>query len=271
MALDARRRQKKAERRNAKQKARRKELARRNPADVAVRLARATAAPILHCCTTESLWSQGIAQVLVSRQLSSGQVAFAVFLVDRYCLGVKNALSDLTARGKYFDKIYDGVAHSSPIVPLTPADARKLVEEAVAYARDLGFAPHPDYAKAKAIFGDIDASTSQRQFEFGKDGKPLFISGPHDSPGRCQSIAGILSQRCGPGGFDYVIKLPQSPLGGAELLDFSDDLDEDEDGSDDDVIDGAAVESADEPHPALPDPHATFGAERLTDDAGGSR
>lgn len=258
MALDARRRQKKAERRNAKQKARRREMARRNPTDIAARLERAAAAPILHCLTTESLWTQGIAQVLISRQLSSGQVAFAVFLIDRYCLGVKNALCDFGARSQYFEKIYEGVARSSPVVSLTPPDARKLVEEAVAYARDLGFAPHPDYAKAKAIFGDIDAAQSERKFEFGKDGKPFFISGPHDSPGRCQSIVGILNQRLGAGGFDYVVGVRETELAEFNLEDFPADASLHDGDADDDVLEGSAVESADEPHLLLAGPHTNI-------------
>ena len=55
MALDARRRQQKAEKRRAKEKAKRRELARRKSDDVGQRLARVAAAPILHCCTTQSL------------------------------------------------------------------------------------------------------------------------------------------------------------------------------------------------------------------------
>ena len=39
-----------------------------------------------------------------------------------------------------------------------PAYARKLVEGAMADARDLGFDPHVDYRIAKAIFGDVDAA-----------------------------------------------------------------------------------------------------------------
>jgi hypothetical protein len=240
MALDARRRQKKAEKRNAKEKAKRKELARLKQDDLGHRLERAAAAPILHCCTTESLWSDGIAQVLVSRQLTSGQVALAVFLVDRYCLGVKNAHCDFAARGWYFENVYEKLARSSPIVPLTPADARQLVEGAVQYARDLGFAPHPDYAKAKMIFGDI--APSDRQFEFGKEGKPLFISGPHDSPGRCHSIMGILNVRCGSGGFDYLVHVPSGSLNDRELLDLADAFDSDEERDNrSDVIEGSVV------------------------------
>jgi hypothetical protein len=251
MALDARRRQKKAEKRNAKQKAKRKELAKRKAEGLGARLARAAAAPILHCCTTQSLWDRGMAQVLISRQLTTGQVAFATFLVDRYCLGVKDVFSGFMNRGEYFERLYDRIAARSEIVVLKPATARKLVEGAVEYARSLGLSPHSDYYNAHQIFGNIDPAECDREFEFGCDGKPLFIAGPYDSPGRCASILGILSQKCGTDGFDSLIHVPAGVLDKSGVLhltrafddDEAEDYDSDDDGDDeveDDVVEGSA-------------------------------
>ena len=42
---------------------------------------------------------EGIGEVLVSRRLNNGNVAFSVFLVDMYCLGVKDAFADIRAAG----------------------------------------------------------------------------------------------------------------------------------------------------------------------------
>ena len=62
------------------------------------RLEAASRAPILHCCYLKALWEVGIGNVLVSRLLSSGEVAFVVFLVDVYCLGVKNLFLNIVPR-----------------------------------------------------------------------------------------------------------------------------------------------------------------------------
>ncbi|KKK83308.1 hypothetical protein LCGC14_2794680, partial [marine sediment metagenome] len=90
MGLDPRKRQKKLQRRKAREKAKRKVLARRGPDTLAARIQRTAAAPILHCCATDMLWDQGMSNVLVSRELDNGSVAYAMFLVDTYCLGVKD-------------------------------------------------------------------------------------------------------------------------------------------------------------------------------------
>lgn len=249
MALDARRRQKKAEKRRAKEKAKRKALATRKATDMGQRLARVAAAPVLHACTQQGLWDSGIAQVLVSRELDSGMVVFSIFLVDRYCLGVKDAFCGFMARSEYFDRIYEKLDEASERVSLKPAAARKLVEEAVAYASDLGLAPHRGYAHAREIFGDIDPAASDRQFEFGRDGKPYFVAGPHDSPGRCYQIVNILTERLGEGNFYFTLPLAggQLPEGlSLEDLEFEDSEEEFmEDDSDDDewTIEGAAQPS----------------------------
>ena len=73
----------------------------------------------------------------------------------------------------------------------------------------IGLSPHPDYAKFMVLFGDVKASDSDAKFEFGKDGKPLFINGPNDSPARCREILSILSNTCGQGNFEVIMRRPR--------------------------------------------------------------
>ena len=42
--------------------------------------------------------------------------------------------------------------------------------------------------------GDIDPADCDAQFEFGHHGKPFFLSGPYDTPERCQLIASNLAE-----------------------------------------------------------------------------
>jgi hypothetical protein len=92
-----------------------------------------------------------------------------------------------------------------PFALAPPTEARKLVEEAVAYARDLGFQPHEDYPRAMILFGDINSADSDATFVFGKDGKPFYASGPYDSAERWRQVISILHNRCGEGGYDYMV------------------------------------------------------------------
>lgn len=240
MAIDPRKRQKKL----AKQKAKRKEKAldhRRSQQGktslfVPMEFELGARGPILECLMTAEIFEAGIGQVFVSRTTGSGQVAAGVFLVDTYCLGVKNAFPMLQPRAEYENYI-EMTEQQAGLVRIDPAYAKKLVEDAVAYARDLGFEPHEDYRVARKVLQDIDATACEEQFTFGKDGKPFFMSGPNDSPQRSRQIVETLERRCGAGGYHYVVGLDPT----MQLIGDDDDSDEDfyddDDYDDDDVID----------------------------------
>ena len=198
------RRQKKVERRNAKRKQRHREIARQRSRGLNERLMSAAGAPILDSLITEGFWEEGMGQAFFSRELPSGEVAFAAFLIDRYCLGVKDAFGDIRARADY-RKMIEHVEENHTLVELSPADLRCLIEEAVEYARDLGFEPHADYRRVRSIFGDIDPDDATEHFEFGHEGEPLFIAGPDDDLQRCYRILSILEDHCGEGGFHYMM------------------------------------------------------------------
>jgi len=212
MANDPRKRQKKMERRAAKRKEKKHVQVREQSSGLNERLRAAVAFPILHCWITDSVEKEGIGWVVLSRELPHGSVAVVSFLVDRYCLGVKDVFAEILLRPAYDSKYLRKMTTDMPSRNVAPAEARKLLEEAVAYARGIGLSPHPDYAKTMVLFGNVNAADSDARFEFGKDGKPLFIGGPNDSLERCKQIVAILSKTCGSGQFDYIVPLAGSPF-----------------------------------------------------------
>lgn len=224
MATKDQRRQKKLERKNAKRKAVRKELARRDQGGLATQFARYANAPVLHSRVAPSLWDNGIGYVLLSRELHNGQVAFANFMVDVWCLGVKDVHMDVISRSQYRDELVPQMSRLEPLQDVSPSYARKLVEGAVEYARGLELPPHREYRTARELFGDIDPNECTEQFEFGRDGKPFFVAGPFDSPQRCSQIASILASVRGPGNFDYLVKMSADDFAtsGITLIDEDD-------------------------------------------------
>src|SRR5438128_1141645 len=101
MSTDPRKRQKQLERRAAKRKAKHHQIVRATSGGLAQRMAAAASWPILDSFASLDLWDKGIGWVCLSRQLPGGAVAFGVFLIDRYCLGVKNAMADIASRYDY--------------------------------------------------------------------------------------------------------------------------------------------------------------------------
>jgi len=76
--------------------------------------------------------------------------------------------------------------------------AREVVFGSIAYARDLGFEPHPDFAAAEAHLGPWNGPST---ITFGKQGKPFYISGPNDNP---RTIIRTLERSGGTGNFDFI-------------------------------------------------------------------
>jgi len=238
MPADPRRRQKKLERRAAKRKEKRQIVIREQAGGIVSRLTTAARFPVLHSIISETVWKEGLGWVLLSRALPDGTVAFAIFLVDRYCLGVKNVVVNILNRLDYESKIEKKMRSEYAVQDVPPEKLRKFVEQAVAYADGLGFAPVADYDRAKILFDDIDPSRCTEEFEFGKDGKPFFIAGPNDTMERSRMIISTLMHTCGgPDKFHYLI--PLSPDAGLAVMDgFDQDSVE--------ILEGPGDESTDE-------------------------
>jgi hypothetical protein len=151
----------------------------------------------------------GMGNLVFSRSLPDGRLAMAVFLLDLFCLGVKNAFITITGRDEYRQRLRRW-PEAERLQPMNAACFRKLVEGGVAYAHELGFSPHVDYAEARLIFGDVQAADCPTRFEYGHDGKPLYVSGPHETATQVRSIIERLDRRLGPGNFDFMVAVEET-------------------------------------------------------------
>jgi hypothetical protein len=164
------------------------------------------------------LFDSGCGYLVVGRFKADGRVEAGFFLLDVFCLGVKDAgFHRFNSVADYQESLLDRLFRDEEPVRMTPTAARKLAEEAVSYARGLGFSPGVDYKKASRVFGGITTADCHEEFVFGKDGKPFYIQGPSDPPARAERILHVLEARCGEGGYHYIVAADDfDPLDGAE-------------------------------------------------------
>lgn len=212
-----------------------KRQAERLAASPAGKVAAAAKGPVERCLHLPDLFTVGIGHVVLARRLPSGALGCVFFLVDIYCMGVKEAFYREMAPSEFEETIEALRGGGRALVDMDPAAAKKLVTEAVAYAAEAGIPPAKDYRIASRIFGDIDASASTESFTFGVNGKPLYIPGPNDSPMRVRAITATLNRSRGAGGWDATLVIGddivdvESPLLDAEGFPIDDDDPEDED------------------------------------------
>jgi hypothetical protein len=159
------------------------------------------------------LFEKGIGWVVAARSRSGGRrIETGVFLLDVFCLGVKRAIyDDYWTPETYQTHIVDHYFDLFPMELVAPCCARKLVEDAVHYASGLGFAPHADFKKACRVLGGIRSKDCPKNFVFGQNGKPFYISGPNDTEAQSRRIVEQLARRCSPGKFEYIASVNPSP------------------------------------------------------------
>ncbi len=235
MAANDNRRRKKIEAQRAKRKDKQRAIARIESSSKVVRVLQAQRWTLLETRITDGLIERGIASAFIARRGPYDQVVGVVFLVDAYCLGVKD-VSVFYGPETRWHEIIRQQNENRRLDPIAPEALRKLVEGSVAYAKSFGIDPHRDWLKASPIFGDIDASKSQVEFTYGQDGKPSYVSGPYDRPERVKQILQALIQHAGEGNFHFTTHYLPDELD-CELLEV--DLDDD----DDDEMHIEAIES----------------------------
>jgi hypothetical protein len=163
----------------------------------------AATAPDFACLAAEGLFDIGIGWVVAVRHLPSGSVGVSIFLVDVWCLGIKDAFFRVTSR-RELEEHMSRMSGEYPLRPIDPSVARKLLHDAASYAASLGLPPSENFANVELIFGDTPLA--EETFSFGKDGKPFYVSGPNDTPARQRRIMDTLAKHAGPKRFDFMVE-----------------------------------------------------------------
>ena len=144
----------------------------------------------------------GLAQVAVAQRHKPQRVSVCGYLVDTYCLGLKNTLGPEIMNERdlpgFLATFYRGIQPDSPAIDAPLELVRHLVWGAVDYARELGFEPHPDFAATAGHLGSWEGTST---ITFGREGRPIFVQGPHDNP---RAVIRTLTEKLGKGNFDVV-------------------------------------------------------------------
>ncbi len=217
--------QKKLAKKKAKRSEKRDRLMRRDSKDPTIRLQPAGKWPIVGAYVGSELWEDGIGYLAIARQEVEGRLVFASFLVDVYCLGVKDTFWDAGSPGD-FKELLRRMETTQSMLPISPACLVKIVEGSVRFAESFGFRPHPDYRHTSSLLKGIDPQECPNEYTFGREEKPFYIQGPNESFEEARAIMQQVRQFGG----HYVLAMPsdgEDDLDGLEDDFGSPDNDED--------------------------------------------
>lgn len=148
----------------------------------------------------ETTEAGGLGLVIVTRSKGYNRFVAATYLIDYWCLGVKDTIPPRNCNDSQYKNLvrhaYSGFPRGYEEISLEQAQA--LVWGAIAYAKKLGFEPHRDFEQSKAHLGEL---TSKISLKFGHKGKPYYIEGPYDD---AMKIMNTLKKSVGDGNFDYL-------------------------------------------------------------------
>ncbi|MDX8443496.1 hypothetical protein [Mesorhizobium australafricanum] len=172
------------------------------------RILLAARAPIRHCLITEQIFDTGMGSLVLVRGESSHHLSMGMFLLDVFCLGIKDAVFR-PIDTELLDAYLEGSeASGMPLTDIDPGEARKLLRDLATWSQSIGFSPHRDFAHvAERLFGDVSAQASDAVFRFGQDGKPVYIPGPGETASCVARRVHQLRERLGDDGFNFAAQL----------------------------------------------------------------
>jgi hypothetical protein len=132
--------------------------------------------PIYECKVLKNWEEVGISPVYVSRELTKDSYVFASYLVDFWCLGVKDTTLKFGISKADLKHIYK---KNDDLETVSYQDARSLILGAIDFAKAIDIAPHSSWNGIPSSF--IEAHLAyEKKFTFGQEGKPYYFSGPYD-------------------------------------------------------------------------------------------
>lgn len=167
--------------------------------------------PIYKCYVNDGWEEQGMAVVTVMRLQPSGKYVIGLYLLDTWCMGLKNtnSMMNITA-DNFYDELFPQFYKGLDPVEINPEFAQNLIHGAIEYAEDMGFQPQKDFNVSQYVL-DLADEIEYIDIEFGKDGQPFYFGGPHDD---YKKVMATLLRNVGEGNFHYTL-----PIGDPNMFD----------------------------------------------------
>jgi hypothetical protein len=164
---------------------------------------RARTLPFHECLITKNWKEIGEANILVSRKHVNGNLTFGIYLVDLYCLGIKETFYRFNASEMDYREAVEFIKSSEAGAENVEYKlVHNIIYGAESFADEYGFRPYKEFDRLTKFILDEDTDeVDWMDIEFGKNGKPFLIV-PED-----EDYSGLirhLERTAGPGNYDFL-------------------------------------------------------------------
>lgn len=138
---------------------------------------RARTLPIYQCYINDDADEDGMAMIIVSREHTGGRISMAGYLVDMYCLGVKDTFYKLRMEIEELEEFMD----NQPVEfrECSYEEAHNRIFGAIAFAEEGGIEPHKDFRLTQYMLEEDTDDIPLIEYEYGKDGKHFLVCHSH--------------------------------------------------------------------------------------------
>ena len=160
--------------------------------------------PLFECLINTDWQDKGMAHIFLSRKQPNNKLILGVYLVDIFCLGLKNTFCNANLSMEEYQKLKLSLLEETAISSYSPGKACRVINGAIEYAKRIGFKPQKDFDLSKYVLEGLQNNDYDLTLEFGKDGKPLYIAGPDDD---FEAIIETLRKNVGEDNFHFIAPL----------------------------------------------------------------
>ncbi len=154
------------------------------------------------CLINGDMRDVGLAVIVISKQMPSGNFIIGLYLIDFLCLGLKNTYLRFNfSKQEYEEFVEMAYKDTNEIMRCDTIYAHDFIYGAIDYAKSLGFNPNEKFRVTEYLLDPDLISDDIDKIEFGKNGKPLFIQGENDNATR---IINKLNETVGKGNYHYM-------------------------------------------------------------------
>ena len=122
------------------------------------------------CFMSADFDETGIGYVLVSRLHQNENISFAYFLVDIFCLGVKDCDYKLRQTKDEFAAFLQ-LFHSLNLRPCSYEEAHNMIYGAIAFAEEGGIKPHKNFGLTQYFLKEDTEDIPLIEYKYGRNGK----------------------------------------------------------------------------------------------------
>lgn len=160
--------------------------------------------PIGNCYITPGWEEQGLCHIVVSRVKPSGNVVAGAYLVDTFCLGLKDSFYYADMNSYEFKDLLDKLGSFLGLESISYNEAHNIIYGAIGYAEDAGISPDSSFATTEYILEEDTDDVPLIEYEFGKDGKHFLVV----SSSKEKQLIEMLQRNLG-NDFDYEIAMDE--------------------------------------------------------------